>query len=60
MGIKEQFKTGYRQARINMMVELEESAPFIRKATLCLVNRQTRKNGLSVRLLNYKAKKGTI
>ena len=60
MGIKDQFKIGYRQARINLLEELDESAPFINKATKCLVCRQTRKSGLSVRLLNYKAKKGTI
>ena len=60
MGIKDQFKIGYRQARINMAEELEVSAPFSNKATKCLVARQTRKSGLFVRLMNYKAKKGTL
>ena len=60
MGIKDQFKIGYRQARVNLLEETEESAPFINKATKCLVNRQTRKSGLFVRLLNFKAKRGTL
>ena len=60
MVIKDQFKIGYRAARTNLLGELEMSAPFINKATKCLVARQTRKSGLRVRLMNYKAKKGTL